>query len=318
LKTDLAPIDKARLIEEKLPLLYRQLQICHLCPRRCEANRQAGETGYCGAGKELVVYTAFLHHGEEPGIRGERGSGTVFFSGCNLKCVYCQNFLFSHTLEGSRVSSEDLARIMLRLQERGAENINLVTPTHFLPWVMDGLAKAFRKGLTLPIVYNTSGYETVETVNLLEHAVDIYLADMRYITPSPAERYSQAPDYPAVNQAALRKMYDQKIPVWEGPLVKQGLVVRHLVLPGSVDEAIKVLRWVNENTPQALISLMFQYQPYFKARLYPEIDRRVNEEEYESVMDFLDELDLEGWVQDLSPEDDLAGVHFRPSLEGLI
>jgi putative pyruvate formate lyase activating enzyme len=316
--TSMNPIERASLIEKKLPLLYRQLQICHMCPRRCEANRPAGETGYCGASRELVVYTAFLHHGEEPGISGERGSGTIFFSGCNLKCVYCQNYRFSHSLEGSRVSSEDLGRIMVRLEEKGAENINLVTPTHFLPWIMDGLASAFRSGLTLPIVYNTSGYETVEAVKLLEDAVDIYLADMRYVTPSVAERYSQAPDYPAVNQAALRKMCDQKSAVWEGPLLKQGLVIRHLVLPGAADEAIKVLRWVNENTPEALISLMFQYQPYFKACLYPEIDRRVNEEEYESVMDYLDELDLDGWAQGLSPEENLAGVHFRPSLEGLI
>lgn len=318
MKTNMDPIDRARLIEEKLPSLYRQLQICHLCPRRCEANRLAGETGYCGAGQEMVLYTAFLHHGEEPGISGERGSGTIFFSGCNLKCVYCQNFRFSHTLEGSKVSSEDLARIMVRLQEKGAENINLVTPTHFLPWVMDGLAKAFRDGLTLPIVYNTSGYETVETVRLLGDAVDVYLADMRYITPSLAERYSQAPDYPTVNQRALRKMYDQKSAVWEGPLVKQGLVIRHLVLPGYVEETIKMLTWVSENTPRALISLMFQYQPYFKASQYPEIDRRVDEGEYERVIGFLDELDLEGWAQDLSPEENMAGVHFRPSLEGLI
>ena len=312
------PIDKARLIEEKLPLLYRQLQICHLCPRRCEVNRLAGELGYCGAGQETVVYTAFLHQGEEPGISGEGGSGTIFFSGCNLKCVYCQNYRFSHSLEGTKVSSDDLARIMVRLQEKGAENINLVTPTHFLPWVMDGLAMAFRQGMTLPIVYNTSGYESVETVRLLGDAVDVYLADMRYITPSLAERYSQAPDYPEVNQRALRKMYDQKSASWEGPLVKQGLVIRHLVLPGCVEETIKVLTWISENTPQAVVSLMFQYQPYFKARLYPEIDRRVSEDEYERVMDFLDELDLEGWAQDLSPEEDLAGVHFRPSLEGLI
>jgi len=312
------PIDKAKLIEEKLPLLYRQLQICHLCPRKCEANRRAGETGYCGAGQDMVVYTAFLHHGEEPGISGEKGSGTIFFSGCNLKCVYCQNFRFSHTIEGSRVGCEDLARIMVKLQEKGAENINLVTPTHFLPWVMDGLAKALRNGLMLPIVYNTSGYETVETVKVLGDAVDIYLADMRYVTPSLADRYSRAPDYPEVNQRALRKMSDQKSVVWEGPLLKQGLVIRHLVLPGCVEETMKALTWVNESTPQALISLMFQYQPYFKASLYPEIDRMVNEEEYERVMDFLDELDLEGWAQDLLPKEDLAGVHFRPSLEGLI
>ncbi len=216
------PVDKARLIEEKLPSLYRRLQICHLCPRKCEVNRPAGETGYCGAGQEMVVYTAFLHHGEEPGISGEKGSGTVFFSGCNLRCVYCQNYRFSHTLEGTKVSSDDLARIMVRLQEKGAENINLVTPTHFLPWVMDGLARAFRQGLTLPIVYNTSGYETVQTVRLLGDAVDVYLADMRYITPSLAERYSQAPDYPEVNQKALRKMYEQKAAMWEGPHAEAG------------------------------------------------------------------------------------------------
>lgn len=318
MKTSMDPIDKARLIEEKLPLLHRQLQICHLCPRRCEANRPAGEMGYCGACMDMVVYTAFLHHGEEPGISGKRGSGTIFFSGCNLKCVYCQNYRFSHTLEGTRVSADDLARIMVRLQEKGAENINLVTPTHFLPWVMDGLAKAFRNGLTLPIVYNTSGYEAAETVKLLGDVVDIYLADMRYITPSLAERYSQAPEYPAVNQAALRKMYDQKIAVWEGPLLKQGLVIRLLVLPGCADNTIKALDWIKENTPQAVVSLMFQYQPYFMARSYPEIDRRVNEDEYERVMDSLDESDLEGWAQDLLPEEDLAGVHFRPSLEGLI
>ena len=249
------------------------------------------------------------------GISGEKGSGTVFFSGCNLKCVYCQNFRFSHTTEGSRVSCEDLARIMVRLQEKGAENINLVTPTHFLPWVMDGLAKAFRNGLTLPIVYNTSGYETVETVKVLGDAVDIYLADMRYVTPSLADRYSRAPDYPEVNQRAIRKMSDQKSVVWEGPLLKQGLVIRHLVLPGHVEETMKALTWVNENAPQALISLMFQYQPYFKASLYPEIDRLVNEEEYERVMDFMDELDLEGWAQGLLPEEDwpgcISGLHWR-------
>ncbi|MDM7999819.1 MAG: radical SAM protein [Dehalococcoidia bacterium] len=312
------PIDKAALIEERLALLYRQLQICHLCPRRCEVNRTAGETGYCGGGLEAVVYTAFLHQGEEPGISGKQGSGTIFFSGCNLRCVYCQNHRFSHTLEGTKVSPDDLARIMVRLQERGAENINLVTATHFLPWVLDGLARAFRNGLALPIVYNTSGYETVETVKVLGDVVDIYLADMRYVTPSLAERYSKAPDYPAVNKLALRKMYEQKSVVWQGRLLKEGLVVRHLVLPGYAEETIKALAWMSENTPQALVSLMFQYQPYFEAGQYPEINRRVNEDEYERVMDFLDELDLEGWTQDLVPEADLAGVHFKPTLEGLI
>lgn len=310
------PADKASLIEEKLPLLYRKLQICRLCPRQCEANRPAGEKGYCGAGRDPVVYTAFLHHGEEPGISGDRGSGAIFFSGCNLRCAYCQNYRFSHSLEGARVSPDDLARIMVRLQEKGAENINLVTPTHFLPWVMDGLARALRQGLALPIIYNTSGYETVETVKLLGDAVDVYLADMRYVTPSLAERYSQAPDYPEVNQRALRLMHEQKSALCQGVMVKEGLVVRLLVLPGGAEETVKALTWISENVPRALVSLMFQYQPYFRARLFPEMDRRVSEEEHERVMDAVEELDIEGWVQDLAPEENLAGVHFRPSLEG--
>ncbi len=312
------PADRASLIEEKLPLLYRQLQICCLCPRRCEANRPEGERGYCGAGRETMVYTAFLHHGEEPGISGERGSGTIFFSGCNLRCVYCQNHRFSHALEGTRVSPDQLATIMVRLQEKGAENINLVTPTHFLPWVMDGLARASRRGLALPVVYNTSGYETIETVKLLGDAVDVYLADLRYVTPSAAERYSQAPDYPEVNRKALRLMYEQKSAVCQGVMVKEGLVIRHLVLPGLVDETVKALTWISENAPRALVSLMFQYRPYFKAHLYPEIDRTVSQEEYERVMDAVEEMDIEGWVQDLKPDEDLAGVHFRPSLEGFL
>ena len=265
----------------------------------------------------MVVYTAFLHHGEEPGISGQRGSGTIFFSGCNLKCAYCQNYRFSHSMEGTRVTSSELAKIMLSLQERGAENINLVTPTHFLPQILEALAISFQNGLRLPLVYNTSGYETEETVAILGEIVDVYLADMRYVTPSLAERYSNAPDYPLVNQRALHKMYRQKRTIWEGDLLKEGLVIRHLVLPSHLDETIKVLSWINENTPKAVISLMFQYQPYFKADLYPEINRRVNEAEYEQIIKFLDGLGLEGWVQDLSSREELAGVHFKPSLEGL-
>ncbi len=310
--------EKSRLASERGYLLYQRLQKCSLCPRDCQANRLEGQTGYCGAGKDLVVYTAFLHHGEEPGISGEGGSGTIFFSACNLKCVYCQNHRFSHSLEGNRVTSEDLAGLMLRLQEKGAENINLVTPTHFLPQILEALSIAFRTGLRLPLVYNTSGYEKAETIEILDGIVDVYLADMRYITPSVAERYSNAPDYPSVNQKSLQRMHQQKQTTWKGELLKEGTIVRHLVLPGHVDESIKVLTWINENIPRAIISLMFQYQPYFKAHLYPEIDRRVNEAEYNRTRDFLEGLDLEGWVQELSPEGELAGVHFKPSLEGLL
>ncbi|MBM4444281.1 MAG: hypothetical protein FJ020_03120 [Chloroflexi bacterium] len=207
---------------------------------------------------------------------------------------------------------------MLTLRRRGAENINFVTSTHFLPPVMESLSMAFREVLGLPLVYNTSGYEKAETIDILDGIVDIYLADLRYVTPEAAERYSNAPDYPAVNREALLRMYRQRRARWEGELLKEGLVVRHLVLPGYVEESKRALRWVAENTPGAVISLMFQYQPYFRAGLYPEINRRVNEEEYHRVRDFLEGLELEGWCQELSPEEGLAGIHFRPSLEGLL
>ncbi|OGO02038.1 MAG: hypothetical protein A2Y72_00620 [Chloroflexi bacterium RBG_13_53_26] len=311
------PTEKARLAAERGDLLYQRLQNCNLCPRDCQANRLEGQTGYCGAGEEMVVYTAFLHHGEEPGISGEGGSGTIFFSACNLKCVYCQNHRFSHSLEGNRVTNKDLAGMMLRLQEKGAENINLVTPTHFLPQIIGALSIALQHGLTLPLVYNTSGYEKEETIEMLDGIVDVYLADMKYVSPSVAERYSNAPDYPSVNQKSLQSMYKRKQTIWEGELLKEGTIVRHLVLPGHVDESIEVLTWINENIPRSIISLMFQYQPYFKAHLYPEINRRVNEAEYSRIRDFLEGLDLEGWVQELSPEEELAGVHFKSSLEGL-
>ena len=309
---------KAKLAAEKAELLDKRLRECDLCPRDCQVDRLAGQTGNCGAGDALVVYTAFVHHGEEPGICGAGGSGTIFFSGCSLKCVYCQNHLFSHSLEGSRLTSQDLAGVMLRLQEKGAENINLVTPTHFLPQILAALSLAIQDGLRLPLVYNTSGYEKEETIEMLDGIVDVYLADMRYITPSVAERYSNAPDYPSISRRSLQKMYKQKQNIWEGEKLKEGLVVRHLVLPGHSEESRKVLSWINQNIPRAIISLMFQYQPYFKARLYPEIDRRVNQAEYDKTRDFLKGLELEGWVQELSARDELAGVHFRPSFEGLL
>jgi putative pyruvate formate lyase activating enzyme len=338
------PTDKARLATERAKSLHDAWRSCSLCPRECHVNRLEGQTGYCGAGGDPVVHTAFLHHGEEPGISGTGGSGTIFFSGCNLKCVYCQNHRFSHSIEenqalakvagngpvkeagrggghmfeGDRIASRDLANIMLALQAKGAENINLVTPTHFLPPVIEALSTAFREGLRLPVVYNTSGYEKAETIEILDGIVDIYLADLRYVTPPAAERYSNAPDYPEVNREALRRMYRQKVTRWEGESLKEGLVVRHLVLPGYAQESKRALAWVAENIPGAIISLMSQYQPYFKAGLYPEINRRVNAVEYRQVRDFLENLGLEGWTQGLSPEEKLAGVHFKPTLEGLV
>lgn len=297
-----------------LDSLYERLESCDLCPRECGVNRTSGKKGYCGAGLKLVVYTAFLHQGEEPAISGERGSGTIFFSGCNLKCIYCQNYKFSHFEQGKTISEEDLAEIMLKLQKKGAHNINLVTPTHFLPQILKALLIAFRRGLELPVVYNTSGYEKEDILDLIGNIVDVYLTDMKYAVSSLALRYSHAENYPFFNQKGVKKMYRQKNVLWEGPLIKEGLIIRHLVLPSHFEETIRVLSWIKQNIPEALLSLMFQYQPYYKAEAYSEISRRVDRLEYNQIKSFLEDLELEGWIQDLNSEERLAGVHFDSSI----
>lgn len=309
---------KIEVIQSKLTFLKDNLKQCALCPRRCGVNRLHGVKGYCEVSGELIVYTAFLHKGEEPPISGDRGGGTVFFSGCNLRCIYCQNYKFSHLLEGKVITEEICAKIILDLQERGAENINLVTPTHFLPQILESLLIAFKKGLRIPIVYNTSGYENKEIIELIGKIVDIYLVDMRYISSSLSTKYSAAPDYPFFNQESIKEMCEQKKNLWKGSLLREGVIIRHLVLPNHIQETKMILSWIKKNVPQALVSVMFQYHPYFKASSYPEINRRVNPVEYEHITEFLKELDLNGWVQHLDTQEHLAGVHFKPSLESFL
>jgi putative pyruvate formate lyase activating enzyme len=310
--------NKIKQIEAILDHVYNRLGKCDICPRDCGVNRLKGEMGYCGAAEKLVVYTAFLHRGEEPAISGECGSGTIFFSGCNLKCVYCQNYKFSHSLKGKIMNEEKLAKIMLKLQDRGAHNINLVTPTHFLPQILKALLIAFKNGLTLPIVYNTSGYEKEEIIESINDIVDVYLIDMKYVISSLAKIYSHTEHYPFVNQKSIKKICAIKENVWNEDLMRQGVIVRHLVLPSHFEETIRVLSWVKENTPNAILSLMFQYQPYFKAKNYPELARRVNDVEYQQIKSFLEDFELDGWVQDLEPDEHLAGVHFDSTLDDLL
>jgi putative pyruvate formate lyase activating enzyme len=305
--------DKSLLIEERIDLLYKRLLQCDLCPRNCKVNRLRGEKGYCAMAEDLVVYTAFLHSGEEPGISGGRGSGTIFFSGCNLKCAYCQNYKFSHNLQGRTISIEGLAKIMLNLQKEGAQNINLVTPTHFLPQILKSIALGLKQGLKMPIVYNTSGYEKKEIIAQLEDIVDIYLTDMRYISAALAQKYSNASNYPLFCQEAILEMYRQvKEPIWDKEKLKKGLIVRQLVLPGHLKESKAIISWISENLPRALASIMFQYQPYFKANLYPEINHPLNHAEYAQIREFIEELGLEGWLQDFRPQETLAGSYFTP------
>jgi len=272
--------NKIKLIENVAKDLEKALSDCCICPRACHANRKDNKKGYCKVGASLVVYTAFLHRGEEPGISGDTGSGTIFFSGCNLGCVYCQNYKFSHSIEGSVMTPAQVSDLMLKLQEGSASNINLVTPTHFLPQILNSLSIAFSKGLNIPIVYNTSGYEKKDIIKKLDGIVDIYLTDFRYFNDMTSSQYSNAKDYPSYAKESISEMYKQKSkPVLKGELLKEGLVIRHLVLPGYIEESKQILSWIKQNTPGAFLSLMFQYQPYYKADKYPAINRTVSKEE---------------------------------------
>ncbi len=300
-------------INQALSKLGKALKKCQICPRNCQINREKGQKGYCSAGKDLIIYSYFRHYGEEPVISGDRGSGTIFFSGCNLKCVFCQNYKFSHTIQGKARTPSELAQIMLNLQKQGSHNINLVTPTHFLPQILNALQIAISAGLDLPIVYNTSGYEKPEIIRLLDGIIDIYLYDLKYWTKEPAQKYSQAPDYPKYAFSSLLTAYNSLKTTKFNPdgTLNQGIIVRHLVLPGYSQQAKNILKWISANTPKAYLSLMSQYQPYFKASNYPEINRKLYPKEYQKVLKLAADLNLQGWFQD-DPVDKLAGVYFSP------
>ncbi|HBV95916.1 MAG TPA: radical SAM protein [Desulfotomaculum sp.] len=295
------------------------LTCCSLCPRCCGVNRQEGETGYCSAPALPRVALADLHFGEEPCISGKDGSGTVFFSHCNLRCVFCQNHQISQGGFGRTVDVDHLAQIFIDLQDLGAHNINLVSPTPYVPAVIQAIRSARGQGLSVPVVYNTHGYETVEVLRLLEGLVDIYLPDLKYGSQEPARLYSAAPDYFTAAAAAVKEMYRQVgAPVLdENGLARRGMIIRHLVLPGHVPDSLRVLRWIAANLPKDVyISLMAQYFPTHLAVGIPPLNRRLTAVEYQQVMDGLWELGLEkGFIQELTaaseeyvPDFDLRGV----------
>ncbi len=305
--------NKLNNIKAILPALRSRLQACDICPRNCRVNRLKGEIGYCGEGNQLSVFTAFLHCGEEPAISGPGGSGTIFFSGCNLKCIYCQNYEFSQLKKGRNTTPEELSEIILGLQKDGADNINLVTPTHFLPQILEALSLTWEAGLEIPVVYNTSGYEKKEIIEQLDGIVDIYLTDLRYLNPDLAKKYSLAESYPQTAERSIKEMYRQYPDCeWQNNLLKKGVIIRQLVLPGYLEESKNIFNWIKENTPKALSSVLFQYRPYFKAKNFPEINRPINKLEYAEIKEFVEGLGIEGWMQDYNPREDLAGVHFGP------
>lgn len=287
---------------------------CNLCPRMCGADRESS-FGFCGMGKNIRAARASLHHWEEPCISGTNGSGAVFFSGCVMRCVYCQNYQISAEGAGKEISVQRLAEIFLELKEQGAHNINLVNPTHFVPQIIEALDIA-RDKLDIPVVYNTGGYERVETLRMLSGYVDIYLPDVKYFSEEAA-RLSQAPHYFETAMAAVEEMLRQTgRPVFEGELLKKGTVVRHMVIPNLYKDSVEVIKRIGERFGKdILFSLMSQYTPFHKAKDDPHLDRRITTFEYRKALDAVLEAGLEGFMQERSsakeeytPDFDMSGI----------
>ncbi len=282
-----------------LPELYSHSQCC-LCPRMCRADRSTA-SGYCKAPDGILASRAALHFWEEPCISGTGGSGAIFFSGCTLRCCFCQNYKISRTPRGKSISSERLAEIFLELQDQGAHNINLVTATHYLPWILPALDMV-KENLHIPVVYNCGGYERLETIQALSSYVDIWLPDLKYFSSDLSRRYSQAPDYFARASAAVRQMILQTgTPVFDDRgIMQKGVIIRHLVLPGQKEDSLQLIKWMAEELPekQFYISLLSQYTPYEKNPDFPELNRRITSYEYQKVVEAALEAGLEqGFMQ---------------------
>lgn len=292
------------------------LNSCTLCSYNCKVNRN--ETlGFCKCNANLKVAKASVHNWEEPCISGTNGSGTVFFSGCNLKCRFCQNYKISHQNYGKEITTERLSEIFLNLQQKGVHNINLVSPTPYVLQIIDAIKLAKSKGLTIPIVYNTNSYENLETIKLLNNYVDIYLPDLKYFDDEIAIKYSSAKNYFNVASKNIQEMLNQtgKPQFDENGIMKKGVIIRHLILPGQILQTKRILNWIENNMPkETFISIMAQYFPTYKACELPEINRKLTKQEYNFVVSMLKNLE-NGYIQELSeheeeyvPNFDLSGV----------
>lgn len=272
--------------KERIERALSLLESCEVCPHRCGVNRLKGELGFCKTGKNAIVDSYFPHRGEEKPIRGYRGSGTVFFSYCNMRCVYCQNYQISQLGEGREVSPEELAEIFLELQAMGCHNLNLVTPSHVVPQILSALYLAVKKGFRLPIVYNTSSFDSLESLKLLEGIVDIYLADLKYADREIARRYSKVKNYPEVAMAAIREMHRQvgDLTLDERGIAIRGLLIRHLVLPNGLAGTEKVAEFLGSLSKNMAVNVMDQYYPSYMAWKYPELSRRITQREYHQAL----------------------------------
>ncbi len=291
------------ILSERVKQAYRQLANCGLCPRDCHVNRQQDAHGFCQAGLSPEVSSFNAHFGEEPPLSGSTGSGTIFFTHCNLRCDFCQNYPISQLGNGTAISVEELARIMLFLQSKKCHNISLVTGTIYIPQILAALEKAIGQGFQLPLVYNCGGYENLATLKLLDGIIDIYLPDAKYSDNIMAEKYSQAPHYWEINQAALLEMHRQvgDLQLDAEGIARKGLLIRHLVLPGNIAGSSKILEFIaSKINTQTYLSIMSQYTPRHLACGIPELNRQVTREEYELVLGKLKQLNLNnGWIQEI-------------------
>ncbi len=283
------------------------IKSCILCGHRCEIDRTKGQTGICKATEKMIIASNTPHYGEEPFISGDNGSGTIFFSHCNLRCVFCQNYEISSEGLGKETSKEDLANIMIALQEKGCHNINLVTPTHYMPMILTSIKIAQEKGLTIPIVYNTNGYDSIELLKLLDGIVDIYMPDMKYMDSKLAEQYSNAPNYPDTAKIAIKEMFRQvgNLRYDNNEIAVRGMFTRHLVLPGNTKDSKSIIDFLASVSKEMWISLMAQYHPLHKASLFKEINRKITKEEYWEVIGQAQKLDLDNYlIQELESSEE--------------
>lgn len=303
------------ILSKKVQESLQMLEKCDICPRQCSVHRLKNEEGFCRTGRFAIVCSLFAHHGEEPPVSGENGSGTIFFARCNMHCLYCQNYQFSQEEEGRAMNAQELADGMLSLQKEGCHNINLVTPTHVMPQILEALLLAVKHGLKIPLVYNTSGYERPEIIRFLDGIVDVYLADLRYMDASAGEKFSNAADYPSFNQASLKEMHRQAgIAVFDkNNLIRKGLIIRHLVLPENLSGTKKALDFIaGELSKETYVSLMSQYFPAHEAHRCPPLDRRLYLEEFVQAADLLKSFGLDnGWIQESGGLQRFAGIHIK-------
>ena len=285
-----------------------ELKNCNICPHKCNIDRTDGKIGRCKATNKVKIALYSIHNFEEPCISGKNGSGTVFFSNCNLNCVYCQNYEISQLGKGKEITIEELAQIFLMQQQKNVENINLVTPTSYVPQIIEAIKIAKENGLNIPIIYNTNSYENIETLKMLEGYIDVYLPDLKYSYNTVGQKYSKIDNYFEIATNAIKEMIRQVGPtkINKKDIIEKGVIIRHLVLPNNIENSKNVIKWIKENIPKEVyVSIMAQYFPTYKAKEIQEINRKLTRKEWEEIENYIEKLNIEnGYIQELGEHEE--------------